>query len=80
LNLYSELLDILTLPQGERPAGLFGTLTALSPLTVSIDGTAVSQGLHRMAGMSFCEEDLGSTLALLCCGDGLLILGKAAGV
>ena len=55
MNVYSELLELLTPEWKDAPAGLFGTLTAVSPLTVTVRGTAavlsprdgVSQGGHR---------------------------------
>lgn len=80
MNLYSELLELLTPAPAETPVVLFGTLTSLSPLCVTVGGAAVSEGLHRLAGLGFTELDLGRDLAVLVCGDGLLILGKAEGV
>ena len=74
MNVYSELLDLLAPEPRETPPGLFGTLTAVSPLTVSIRGTAVSRGLFYPAGMTFRYEDVGRELALLPCEEGFLIL------
>ena len=36
MNVYSELLELLTPERKDAPAGLFGTLTAVSPLTVTV--------------------------------------------
>lgn len=79
MNVYSALLELLCPPTEESAAGLLGTLTALSPLTVTVRGAALSNGVMRLAGMAFYPEDIGSTLALLPCEGGLLILGKAVG-
>ena len=45
MNVYSELLELLTPERKDAPAGLFGTLTAVSPLTVTVRGTALTEGL-----------------------------------
>lgn len=74
VNVYSEILDLLVREPGEAPAGLFGTLTAVSPLTVTIRGTAVTRGLFYPAGTVFRREDIGRELALLPCEEGFLIL------
>lgn len=74
MNVYSELLDLLAPEPGDAPPGLFGTLTAVSPLTVTVRGTAVSRGLFYPKGMTFHREDLGRELALLPCEEGFLIL------
>ena len=50
MNVYSELLDLLVREPEETPAGLFGTLAAVSPLTVNIRGTAVTEGLFVPRG------------------------------
>lgn len=50
MNVYSELLDLLVREPESGPAGLFGTLISVSPLTVTIRGTAVSKGLFYLAG------------------------------
>lgn len=80
MNIYSELLELLTPRATSNPAGCFGTLTAITPLTVTVGGAALADGLFRMRGQTFTKEDLGCTLALLGCGDGFLILGRAEGV
>lgn len=80
MNIYSELLELLTPRASGASAGCFGTLKAIAPLTVTVGGTDLTDGLHRLTGQSFAKEDVGCTLALLTCGDGFLILGKAEGV
>lgn len=50
MNVYSELLELLTAGAEGRPAGLFGTLTADSPLTVTVRGTALTEGLFYSKG------------------------------
>ena len=80
MNVYSELLDLLVREPEETPAGLFGTLAAVSPLTVNIRGTAVTEGLFVPRGMSFRREDLGGGRALRPCAARLLILSFVPGV
>lgn len=74
MNVYSELLDLLAPEPRESPPGLFGTLSSVSPLTVTIRGTAVSRGLFYPKGMSFRREDVGRELAVLPCEEGFLLL------
>ena len=67
-------------PQPESaPAGLFGTLTAISPLTVTVRGTALTEGLFYTDGTRFREEDTGREVALLPCEEGFWILGFVGG-
>lgn len=63
MNVYSELLELLTPERKDAPAGLFGTLTAVSPLTVTVRGTALTEGLFYLQGTVFREEDIGKELA-----------------
>lgn len=44
MNVYSELLELLTPERKDAPVGLFGTLTAVSPLTVTVRGTGAGRG------------------------------------
>ena len=67
MNVYSELLELLTPERKDAPAGLFGTLTAVSPLTVTVRGTALTEGLFYLQGTVFRREDIGRELALLSC-------------
>lgn len=79
MNVYSELLDLLLREPADTAAGLFGTLTGLSPLTVTVRGTAVSRGLFYPRGTAFRQEDLGREVALLPCEEGFLILFQVEG-
>ena len=79
MNVYSELLELLRPRQESAPAGLFGTVTAVSPLTVTLRGTALTEGLFYPSGTRFREEDVGRTAALLPCEEGFWILGFVGG-
>ena len=78
-NVYAALLETLLSPAQKQAVGLFGTLTAISPLTVRVRGTEISNGLFCPRGMSFYEEQIGSELALIPCEEGFLILFEAEG-
>lgn len=79
MNVYSELLDLLLPKESGYAGGLFGTLTALSPLTVTVRGTAVNRGLFYPRGTVFRQEDLGREVALLPCEEGFLLLFQVEG-
>lgn len=74
MNVYSELLDLLVREPETAPAGLFGTLTAVSPLTVTVRGTAVTKGLYYPRGTVYHPEDIGRELAVLPCEEGFVLL------
>lgn len=74
MNVYSELLDLLTPPPVQPISGLVGTVTKTSPLTVAVRGTSLSEGLLYPAGMMFDPEDVGKTVALLPWDGGFFIL------
>ena len=74
MNVYSELLDLLAREPESVPLGLFGTLTSVSPLTVTVRGTAVSKGLFDPAGTVYRWEDIGRELAVLPCEEGFVLL------
>ena len=79
MNVYSELLELL-MPEWDGSAGgVFGTLPAISRLTVTGRGTALSKGLFYPAGTVFREEDIGREVALLVCEEGFWILGFVGG-
>ena len=79
MNVYSELLELL-MPEWDGSAGgVFGTLTAISPLTVTVRGTKLTSGLFYPSGTRFREEDVGRTAALLPCEEGFWILGFVGG-
>ena len=79
MNVYSELLEILLREPEGTTGGLFGTLTAISPLTVTVRGTALTEGLFYPGGTVFREEDIGREVALLVCEEGFWILGFVGG-
>ena len=79
MNVYSELLEILLREPEGTTGGLFGTLTAVSPLTVTVRGTALAEGLFYPDGARFREEDVGREVALLPCEEGFWILGFVGG-
>lgn len=79
MNVYSELWALLRPETEERPCGLFGTVTAVDPLTVTVGGTAVTEGLYYPKGTRFYEEDIGTDVALLMCEEGFWILGRIGG-
>ena len=79
MNVYSELLEILLREPEGTTGGLFGTLTAISPLTVTLRGTALAGGLFYPAGTVFRQEDVGREVALLPCEEGFWILGFVGG-
>ena len=79
MNVYSELLEILLREPEGTTGGLFGTLTAVSPLTVTVRGTALTEGLFYPSGTRFREEDVGREVALLACEEGFWILGFVGG-
>ena len=79
MNVYSELWAMLNREKPADPAGLFGTLTAISPVTVTVRGTALTEGLFFTSGTRFTREDIGRTVALLVCEEGFWFLGFAGG-
>ena len=78
-NVYAALLELLHPDERSDPVGLFGTLTSVSPLTIRIRETEVSEGLFYPRGMTFYEEQIGCQLALLPCEEGFLILFQVEG-
>lgn len=75
MNVYTELWELIR-PQARQEDGgaLFGTLSGVSPLSVTVGDTVLDQGLFYPAGMTFDGEDIGRTVALLPCEEGFLIL------
>lgn len=74
MNVYSELLELLTPSAVSAPTVLFGTLCNHKPVTVEIDGTQLQEGLVCNASLPLRETDIGKEVALLPCADGFLIL------
>lgn len=79
MNVYSELLELLLRSPEVATEGLFGTLTAISPLTVTVRGTKLTEGLFYPNGTAFRREDIGRELALLPCEEGFWFLGFVGG-
>ena len=79
MNVYSELWALLNREGPAQPAGLFGTLTAISPVTITVGDTALTEGLFFPSGTRFSREDIGRTVALLICEEGFWFLGFAGG-
>ena len=78
-NIYAALLDVLRPPAEETAPVLFGTLAAVSPLTLRVEGTEVTQNLFYPRGTVFYEEHIGREYALLACEKGLLLLFQVEG-
>lgn len=79
MNVYSELLEILLREPEGTTGGLFGTLSSISPLTVTVRGTKLTEGLFYPYGTVFRREDIGREVALLPCEEGFWILGFVGG-
>lgn len=80
MNVYSELWELIR-PTLQPPQGaLLGTVTAISPLTVTVGETSLTRQLYLPAGTALTKEDLGRQAALLPCGeDGFLIFFVVGG-
>ena len=74
MNVYSELLELLSPKTPQATPGLVGTLTDYAPLTVTVRGTALTEGLMYPIGMTFDEYDVGKSVALLPWEGGFFIL------
>ncbi len=79
MNVYSELLELLSPRHQAEPPVLLGVIRGVSPLTLEVRGTAVTEGLMVPRGTVFCQEDVGSEVALLPCGSGFLLLFQVEG-
>ena len=79
MNVYSELLEILLREPEGTTGGLFGTLSSVSPLTVTVRGTKLTEGLFYPDGTVFRKEDIGREVALLLCEEGFWVLGFVGG-
>ena len=64
---------------GSVPDGDCTAHTKAGELTVTVRGTALTEGLFYLQGTVFCEEDIGRELALLSCEEGFWILGFVGG-
>lgn len=79
MNVYSELLALLTpRMQTEKPV-LLGVIKGISPLTVEVRESEVSGGLFYPRGTVFRSEDIGREVALLPCDSGFVLLEVEGG-
>ena len=79
MNVYSERLELLSpRHQAESPV-LLGTIRGVSPLTLEVRETEVTEGLILPRGTAFSKEDIGREVALLPCGSGFLLLFQVEG-
>lgn len=79
MNVYSELLELLSpRRQAESPV-LLGVIRGVSPLTLEVRETEVTEGLMVPRGTVFYQEDIGREVALLPCGTGFLLLFEVEG-
>ena len=74
-----ELLALRVRSPEVATEGLFGTLTCISPLTITVRGTKLTEGLFYPNGPVFRKEDIGREVALLLCEEGFWILGFVGG-
>ena len=79
MNVYSQLLDLLTPKKDREPTAVFGVLSAPQPLEVTLRGTRLTKGLFYTAGMVFRTEDVGREVLLLPCEQGLYLVGFVEG-
>ena len=74
MNVYTELYELLRPAPDTGAEVLFGTLTHAPTRTVTVEGTAVREGIRWPEGLRVQAEDEGRTLALLSCREGFLAL------
>lgn len=79
MNVYSELLDLLCPRQNHTAQVLFGTVSGVAPLRVTVGGQEIRQGLTVPRGTAFTEYDLGREVALLPLAAGFLLLFPVEG-
>lgn len=79
MNVYSELLTLLTQKKDREAPAVFGVLSSVQPLEVTVRGVSLARGLFYPAGMSFRAEDEGREVLLLSCEQGLYIVGFVEG-
>lgn len=79
MNVYSEILDLLAQKKSRENPAVFGTLSAVQPLTVTLRDTPLTQGLFYPAGARYRQEDVGRELLLIPCEEGLYIAGFVEG-
>lgn len=79
MNVYSQLLDLLTPKKDRETPAVFGVLSAAQPLEVTLRGTRLTKGLFYPAGTVFRTEDVGREVLLLPCEQGLYLVGFVEG-
>lgn len=79
MNVYSELLDLLWQKKSPQTVGVFGKLSAVAPLTITLRGCQLSKGIFYPAGTRFDQEDVGREVLLLPCEEGLYLIGFVEG-
>ena len=79
MNVYSELLELLSPRHQTESPVLLGVIRGVSPLTLEVRETAVTEGLMVPRGTVFRKEDVGREVALLPCGSGFLLLFEVEG-
>ena len=79
MSVYSELLELLRPDCPTQSPVIFGKLSGLSPLSVTVGEEKLSEGLLRLASLQLDKTDLGREAALLPCQEGFLILGITEG-
>ena len=80
MSVYSELWALLRPVETAAQGALLGTVTAISPLTVTVGETTLTRQLYLPAGTTLTKEDVGRQAALLPCGeDGFLIFFVVGG-
>lgn len=74
MNVYSELWALLRPTMQPQQGALLCTVTAISPLTVTVGETSLTRQLYLPAGTALTKEALGRQAALLPCGeDGFVV-------
>ncbi len=79
MNIYSELLDLLGQKKERESPAVFGVLSAVQPLEVTLRGARLTKGLFYPAGMTFSARDVGREILLLPCEQGLYVVGFVEG-
>ena len=79
MNVYSELLELLSPRHQAEPPVLLGIIKRVAPLTLEVRETEVTEGLLFPRGTEFRQEDVDREVALLPCGSGFLLLFEVEG-
>ena len=79
MNVYSELLELLSPRQQAESSVLLGVIKRVAPLALEVRETEVTEGIIVPRGTVFRTEDVGREVALLPCGSGFLLLFQVEG-